>query len=294
MSNINPQNIDGTFPIAGQDNNSQGFRDNFTNTINNFTFAAAELTDLQTYAVLTAPLSSAGQTGTPTNNMNYTPLTKAQLIGAVETVVSPTVATGAFTIDWSLGHFQQVTIVQNTTMSFASTWPTTNLWTKLRLQVTVTGGTWTLTFPTSVTVNVSNIQGWTSGTTISLPASTTPYIFEFSTSDNGSTVTIQDVLRNYNTETAGNSATFSSLTITGNVIRAGGQIDSGYQYSNVLANVGLTVGTSVARLILDPTQTVSTYVTAFLPGGNVDAKIVTISSTQTVQFLNVVASNGTT
>ena len=38
----------------------------------------------------------------------------------------------------------------------------------------------------------------------------------------------------------------------------------------------------------------STYVTAFLPGGNVDAKIVTISSTQTVQFLNVVASNGTT
>ena len=79
MSNINPQNIDGTFPIAGQDNNSQGFRDNFTNTINNFTFSAAELTDLQTYAVLTAPLSSVGQTGTPTNNMNYTYLTKPQL-----------------------------------------------------------------------------------------------------------------------------------------------------------------------------------------------------------------------
>ena len=46
-SNINPNNIDGTYPIAGQDNNSQGFRDNFTNTKLNFTFAATEITALQ-------------------------------------------------------------------------------------------------------------------------------------------------------------------------------------------------------------------------------------------------------
>ena len=30
-SNINPNNVDTTYPIAGQDNDSQGFRDNFTN-----------------------------------------------------------------------------------------------------------------------------------------------------------------------------------------------------------------------------------------------------------------------
>ena len=30
-SNINPNNIDGTYPVAGQDNDSQGFRTNFTN-----------------------------------------------------------------------------------------------------------------------------------------------------------------------------------------------------------------------------------------------------------------------
>ena len=78
MSNINPQNIDGTYPIAGQDNNSQGFRDNFTNTVNNFTFAAAELTDLQNNALLKAPLGSVGQSGTPTNNMNYAYLTAPQ------------------------------------------------------------------------------------------------------------------------------------------------------------------------------------------------------------------------
>ena len=46
-SNINPNNINGNFPIAGQDNDSQGFRDNFTNILNNFSFAASEITDLQ-------------------------------------------------------------------------------------------------------------------------------------------------------------------------------------------------------------------------------------------------------
>jgi len=30
-SNINPNNINGAYPVAGQDNDSQGFRDNFTN-----------------------------------------------------------------------------------------------------------------------------------------------------------------------------------------------------------------------------------------------------------------------
>lgn len=46
-SNINPNNINGNFPVAGQDNDSQGFRDNFTNILNNFSFASTEITALQ-------------------------------------------------------------------------------------------------------------------------------------------------------------------------------------------------------------------------------------------------------
>jgi len=56
-SNINPFNIDGTFPVAGQDNNSQGFRDNFTNIRNNLGFAKNELEDLQNKVILKSPLS---------------------------------------------------------------------------------------------------------------------------------------------------------------------------------------------------------------------------------------------
>ena len=70
MSSINPNNIDGTYPIAGQDNDSQGFRDNFTNIKNNFTFAYDELTDLQSKAVLKSALNGS----TLDNTMTYTSL----------------------------------------------------------------------------------------------------------------------------------------------------------------------------------------------------------------------------
>jgi hypothetical protein len=46
-SQINPNNIDITYPIAGQDNDTQGFRTNFTNIKNNFVVASAEISAAQ-------------------------------------------------------------------------------------------------------------------------------------------------------------------------------------------------------------------------------------------------------
>lgn len=61
-SDIVPGNIDGTFPIAGIDNDTQGFRTNFTNTATNFTEAKSEIEDLQTKAILKAPLTGESVT----------------------------------------------------------------------------------------------------------------------------------------------------------------------------------------------------------------------------------------
>ena len=47
-SNIVPGNIDGTYPKAGQDNSSQGLRDNFSAIKTNFTTAQSEISNLQT------------------------------------------------------------------------------------------------------------------------------------------------------------------------------------------------------------------------------------------------------
>ena len=78
-SQINPNNINGAYPVAGQDNNSQGFRDNFTNTSTNFQFAAQEITALQNSAILNSQISG-GANLTVQNNMLNSPLTNA-LIG---------------------------------------------------------------------------------------------------------------------------------------------------------------------------------------------------------------------
>lgn len=48
-SRIFANNIDITYPIAGQDNDTQGFRTNFTNIRNNLTTATAEITELQSW-----------------------------------------------------------------------------------------------------------------------------------------------------------------------------------------------------------------------------------------------------
>jgi hypothetical protein len=63
MSLINPNNINGGFPVFGQDNPTQGFRDNFTNIKNNLIFAKAELEDLQSKVILKSALA-----GTDLNN----------------------------------------------------------------------------------------------------------------------------------------------------------------------------------------------------------------------------------
>ena len=219
MSNINPQNIDGTYPIAGQDNNSQGFRDNFTNTINNFTFAAAELTDLQQNALLKAALGSVGQTGTPTNDMNYAFLTHAQLKGTVETKNNiGTISSGSnFEVDWETGHFQTVSITTTAGMTFAN-WPSSSsVWSRLRLQITATTLS-NLTISGTYIENLQNIQG-ASGNVLTL--NTGVYQFDFSSLDAGAHVWIEDALRNYDAPIDFNILNATTVNATGNVLATG-------------------------------------------------------------------------
>lgn len=265
MSNINPQNIDGSFPIAGQDNNSQGFRDNFTNTINNFTFAAAELTDLQTNALLKGPLGSVGQTGTPTNNMEYTFITAPQLKQAVETInaIGNVSVGGSQSINWTTGHFQTISVTGSATLSFASTWPESNLWTKLRLRILSYGST-AVTFPSTVTENIQNIRGYTSGTTVYL--SNGLHEFEFSTYDSGQTVSISDLRKNY-----------------GPVI----------QQLSPTANIAFTANVGVDRVLLTPTPNggiVSFFADVTLPNTTANGTTISIASNVAVNQFRALPS----
>ena len=281
MSSINPNNIDGTYPIAGQDNDSQGFRDNFTNIKNNFTFAYNELVDLQAKAVLKSALNGS----TLSNDMSYAQLISPQLIKAVETVNNLGTKTGTFAISWADAHFQYYTTSGDTTLSFTS-WPTSAYWTKLRLQITTDTTNRTVTLPSAVSVNISNING-ASGQVITLPTAGV-YLFELTSYDNGTTIAIQDLLRNYDS-----AIDFSDLNASGNIV-AGGTVISGYQVEKPTGNVGITIAHNVNRLHIAPTGTAPTsfYTSIALPNVAVDGTVVTVSSNVAVQFARTVSSWG--
>jgi len=188
-SNINPNNIDGAYPVAGQDNDSQGFRDNFTNTKTNFGYAAAEISDLQSKAVLKAALTGA----TLNNNMGGSLLSDAQFQDISETKVSLGTVTGSQTIDYSAGPYYTLTTGGSVSLAF-SNFSVAGTVSRCRLQISVASTAHTLTLPAAVSVGTSNVQGLVSNViTFGL---TGTYEFEFETSDSGSTISVFDLNRN--------------------------------------------------------------------------------------------------
>ena len=96
-SSINPNNIDGAYPVAGQDNNSQGFRDNFTNIKVNFQYAEDEINDLQDNVILKAPLTG----GSVDNDMGNGTIYAVNLndVSTTRTIVGTT--TGSVAVNFA-------------------------------------------------------------------------------------------------------------------------------------------------------------------------------------------------
>ena len=135
-SAIITSNIDGAFPIAGQDNNSQGFRDNFTNIKSALDTAGSEITTLQTN---TAKLNAENDFNTNIiRNAEFT-----EFYGSVFTVNGVSTTTP---IDITNGPLQIVTFNGNATITF-SNWPDSGLYAKIRLHLkSLTVDTRTVTF----------------------------------------------------------------------------------------------------------------------------------------------------
>jgi hypothetical protein len=187
-SNINPNNIDGAYPVAGQDNNSQGFRTNFTNTSTNFQFAKDEITDLQNNAVLKSALAGT----TLNNNMQGSPLSNAVLSNMSEAVNTLGLVSGTVTINYAVGSYQTLTTNGTVSLQFTN-FPASGVAASVTVQVTVASTSHILQIPTAVSVNALGIQGLNaSGQTITFAATGT-YSFQFVTSNGGATITVNEV-----------------------------------------------------------------------------------------------------
>jgi hypothetical protein len=117
-SAINPTTISTTFPVEGQDNPSQGFRSNFAAIASNFTEAAAELTDLQSKAIVSAQLGT-GVTTPAVNNLLGSTISNGLYQLFSGTYYSASNVSGAINIDLSQGAVQKYTLSGNTTFTFS-------------------------------------------------------------------------------------------------------------------------------------------------------------------------------
>ena len=187
-SAINPNNIDGAYPIAGQPNNTQGMRDNFTATKTNFQYAADEITDLQSKVVVKSALTG----GTLNNNMNDNLIYAVKLNDVSYTYLQNTATAGTVTVDYSAGQFQYITTTGSVSLSFAN-WPVAGDAGSIYIAVNITNTAYTLTLPAAVSLGTTGVQGYSAN--VITFAATGTYQFRFFTADSGTTITIFDLNR---------------------------------------------------------------------------------------------------
>lgn len=287
-SQINPNNINGNYPVAGVDNNSQGFRDNFTNTRNNFQYAKDEISDLETKAVLKAALT--GQT--LDNNMADNLIYAARIRDFSATRVAVSATSGSIALDYSAGHYQTISTAGSVSLTFLN-FPPSGSYGLMRLRINITNVAHTMTIPVQVSRGLSGIQGISPGisgvsNTITF-GSTGYYEFAFGSSDGGIAITLFDLNRALVDFTSANLQT-TDLTASGNVTAGGNIAGANISSSSTVSAVGNITGGNVISI-----GTISTSGT--VSGGTVGA-IVQFSTTGNVVAGNVVsrvnASAGTT
>lgn len=319
-SQIVPTNIDGTFPIAGQDNNSQGFRDNFTNTKNNFQYAYNEITDLQNKVLLKSALSG----GSLDNNMSGSLLGNVLTQGYRDKIYDLGTTSGTVSVDFSLASFFTIVLSGSTTFSFANV---PSLGTNaaryvVTIQITVPNVGYTVTLPAAVSINTASIAGLNTGTNVITFTEIGTFTFELSTVDSGTSYSIFDLSRARDTVQGGSftvtntvsNATVSGITMTvstggvgnitatnflGNIINIGTNsavLSGNITANSVIANIGLYGN------IMTPIQTGITQVgtlTSANVSGNLTAGNLTVSGAfdscavvQETGIQYIVATNG--
>ena len=107
---ITVANIDSAFPVAGQDNDSQGFRDNFTQIKTQLTTAGTEITALQTNSAVT-------NADTDFNGHDQSELV---LKDWGQKVVAKGAVTGSVACSFADGNVTTVTTSGNLTLTFTN------------------------------------------------------------------------------------------------------------------------------------------------------------------------------
>jgi len=170
--------INVNFPVAGEDNDSQGFRSNFSRIQNAFLSASKELTELQINSV------SLGAQNDFSNNV----IKRAALQGGSEVVntipgTNPG-TTSSITVNYAEGSYQQYSVDPAAYVFTVDNWPPSGKLGTIRLEITpTTTATTSIGFGALTTFLDNTI----SSSTVAY-SQASPIVWELFSPDSGATV----------------------------------------------------------------------------------------------------------
>ena len=177
-SNIDDVSINSAYPVAGQDNDSQGFRDNFGTIKSNFVASKAEIEALQDN---TAKKNEA-------NNFLGNNISNANLVDVSEELNAGGTVQASQNIDFQFGPVQTFIISGDVTLTTTG-WPESGKVGKIRVILVNDGTTRTLTIGTEAGSTLKYHNDWPHTTnTISVNNDSNPIVIDFWTYNAGSTI----------------------------------------------------------------------------------------------------------
>jgi len=174
-SNILTADINELYPVAGKDNDSQGFRDNFKLIKTGLTTAASEITTLQTN---TAKLDAA-------NDFNGNNVSEANFIANSEEVFVTDEIAFSQNIRFINGHYQILTVGGDVTLTLTD-WPASGKLGKMRLAVKGDGTSRLITWSTGSSGTLKTDAAWPEN--FLAVSESDPIIIDFWSADAGLTV----------------------------------------------------------------------------------------------------------
>ena len=316
-SQINTNGINVNYPVPGENNSSQGFRDNFAQIRTNLNAGAAEITDLQNKVVLKAALDNS----TLNNDMANTLISNASTSGFRATTYNlGNALSGTVLVDVNRADVNYGAVTGDVTFQFGG-WAPTNTESNVVLRLTVANTLANIQLPSQcvssnnnfgvvLLENYANISGTA---TLTAPANTSILEYTFSTIDCGNTISVSPTNRPFQTtqvitrdppstgvqgDTNGAVAVSTAIgqveaTETANtptVITANTFTSTGSTVSGTTLTIGtLSTGTIATGMLLSNTSA-NTYIVTNISGSG-SGSTWTINNSQTV---GAAAINGAT
>lgn len=201
MSQINTNGINTNYPVPGQNNSSQGFRDNFAQIKTGLNTAGTEITDLQNKAVLKAALDNS----VLNNDMANTLISNASTRGWRATTYNlGNALSGTVLVDVNKADVHYGTVTANVSLQFGS-WAPINTESSVTVRLAVANTDAVISLPSQVVSSnnnfgvtiLENYANISNTATVTAPSNVEILEYTFTSLDCGNTITVSPVNRPY-------------------------------------------------------------------------------------------------